>query len=388
MIGYPSKMKKVIKLPIIDQLSQNLKNSSQFIQVILGPRQVGKTTSILHFLEHEYKDPHLFVSADSVFNATSIWLRERWQEARQKRVLLVIDEIQKVENWSEVVKSLWDEDNRLKKPIRCVLLGSSSLELQRGLTESLTGRFQLINAYHWNFQESKEGYGLTFDEYLKFGGYPGSYPLIKDENWVSYLKNSIIETVIEKDILKNHTVKSPALFKQAFEMLISYPAQEVSYTKLLGQLQDKGNTELIKYYIKLYQGAFLIKALDKFSTNTIKTRSSSPKILPLCPAFFYSNILDDYSGAEKGRAFELIVGAQLVRTGFDLYYWREGQYEVDYVLKKGRKVWAVEVKSGKKKNAKGLDVFLEKFPSAKTVIITLENYHSFEKNPVHFIDDI
>jgi len=379
-------MKNFVRLNIIDKLSHNLKTSPQFIQVILGPRQVGKTTSILHYLEHEYKGPYVFVSSDSVFNASTLWLREKWQEARQKKALLVIDEIQKVENWSEVVKSLWDEDKRSKKLTPCVLLGSSSLELQRGLTESLTGRFQLITAYHWNFHESTEGYDLTFDQYLKFGGYPGSYPLIKDEVWLTYLKNSIIETVIEKDILKNHTVKSPALFKQAFEILISYPAQEVSYTKLLGQLQDKGNTELVKHYIKLYEGAFLIKALEKFSTNSIKTRSSSPKILPLCPAFFYSNILDEYSATEKGRVFELIVGAQLIRTGLDLYYWREGAHEVDYILKRGRKIWAVEVKSGKKKSAKGLDIFLAKFAQAKGIIITLENYLDFEKDPLNFLE--
>lgn len=381
-------MKKLIRLNIINALSLNLKASGQFIQVILGPRQVGKTTSILHFLENEYKGPYVFVSSDSIFNASSAWLREKWQEARQKKALLVIDEIQKVENWSEVVKSLWDEDRRNKWHLSCVLLGSSSLELQSGLTESLTGRFQLITAYHWNFHESKEGYGLTFDEYTKFGGYPGSYPLIKENSWISYLKNSIVETVIEKDILKNHTVKSPALFKQAFEILISYPAQEISYTKLLGQLQSKGNTELVKHYIKLYEGAFLIKALDKFSTNTIKVRSSSPKILPLCPAFFYSNILDEYSATEKGRVFELIVGAQLVRTELDLYYWREGAYEVDYILKKGRKVWAIEVKSGKKKTSKGLEIFLEKFPQAKSVIITFENYFDFEKDPIKFLEII
>lgn len=381
-------MKKIIKLNIINELAANLKASGQFIQVILGPRQIGKTTSILHFLENEYKGPYVFASSDSIFNASSLWLREKWQEARQKKALLVIDEIQKVENWSEVVKSLWDEDKRTKHPIACVLLGSSSLELQQGLTESLTGRFQLIAAYHWNFRESKEAYGLSFDEYIKFGGYPGSYPLIKDKSWVSYLKNSIIETVIEKDILKNHTVKSPALFKQAFEILITYPAQEISYTKLLGQLQAKGNVELIKHYIRLYEGAFLVRALEKFSTSTIKVRSSSPKILPLCPAFFYSNILDEYSATEKGRAFELIVGAQLVRTGLDLYYWREGIYEVDYILKKGRKIWAIEVKSGKKKNSKGIEIFLEKFPHAKSVIITFENYFDFEKDPIQFLENI
>ena len=381
-------MEKLVRLSIIHELSQNLQTSPGFIQVILGPRQVGKTTSILHFLEHEYRGEYFFRSADDVFHAGHEWLREQWQQARLKQALLVIDEIQKVENWAEAVKSLWDEDKRKKKPIRCVLLGSSSLELQRGLTESLTGRFQLIKAFHWNFHESQEGYGLSFAEFLKFGGYPGSYPLRHQENWASYLKTSILETVIEKDILKNHTVKSPSLFKQAFEILISYPAQEISYTKLLGQLQDKGNTDLIRHYIRLYEGAFLLKALEKYSAKALKVRSSSPKILPLCPAFFYSNILDDYSGTERGRALELVVGAQLVRTGCELYYWRDGQDEVDFVLQKGKMLWAIEVKSGRKKNGRGLEAFLGKFKNARAVVITLENYQEFEKEPLAFLQRI
>lgn len=366
----------------------NLKHSSQFIQVVLGPRQVGKTTSILDFLKTGFKGPSVYASADSVFNATSLWLKEKWQEARGNNALLVIDEIQKVENWSEIIKALWDENKRHPSPLKCVLLGSSSLDLHRGLTESLTGRFQLIPAFHWNFKESNEGYGLTFEEFMKFGGYPGAYPLRNTEAWYSYVKNSILETVIDKDILKYHTVKSPSLFKQAFEILIAYPAQEISYTKLLGQLQDKGNTDLIKHYIRLFEGAFLIKALEKFSTNAIKVRSSSPKILPLCPSLYFINVLDEYSAQERGRVFELIVGAQLVRMNLNLYYWREGNAEVDFVVKKGRRVWAIEVKSGVKKSAKGLDLFQKKFKGSKAVIITFENYLEFEKDPMAFLDKI
>jgi predicted AAA+ superfamily ATPase len=265
-------------------------------------------------------------------------------------------------------------------------LGSSSLEIQRGLTESLTGRFQLTKANHWNFLESSEAYALSFEEYLKFGGYPGSYSLMKDEeNWAQYVQNSIVSSVIEKDILLNHTVRSPALFKQAFEILISYPAQEISYTKILGQLQNKGNTDLIKHYIHLFEGAFLIRPLEKYAPKAVKVKSSSPKILPLCPAFYYISLLSKYSSEEKGRVFELIVGAQLHRTGLELYYWREGKEEVDYVVKQGKTIWVIEVKSGRKKNSKGLEAFITKNPSACSVIITQENYQEFEKSPLTFL---
>lgn len=380
-------MKSIIELPLIRELESALKSKNGLIQVILGPRQVGKTTSVLKLLYDKYKNKNHYVSADKIFNANSKWILEQWQEARRKKHLLVIDEIQKIENWAEVVKVLWDEDKRHGINIQCVLLGSSSLDIHKGLSESLTGRFQLIRAYHWNYHESQEGYKLSFNNFLKFGGYPASYQFINNPiKWGNYLKHSIIETVIEKDILQSSKINSPSLFKQAFEIILSYPAQEISYTKLLGQLQDKGNTDLIKYYLKLYEGAFLIKVLEKFSPNKIKTKSSSPKILPLAPALFFVNLLNEYDGKELGRVFELIVGSQLVRTGLELFYWREGDLEVDYILKLGKSIWAIEVKSShEQKSSKGLNAFKLKFPNAKLVIINMDNYLEFEKNPLSFL---
>jgi predicted AAA+ superfamily ATPase len=194
--------------------------------------------------------------------------------------------------------------------------------------------------------------------------------------------------VLEKDILQYNTVKSPALFKQAFEIIISYPAQEISYTKLLGQIQDKGNVELVKYYIQLYEGAFLIRALEKFSLKKIRTKSSSPKILPLAPCLYYLNILDNYSQAEQGHVFELLVGMQLNRTGHELFYWREGKFEVDYVLKKGKKIWAIEVKSGRKKNPAGITKFKDLYPQATTVFITQTEYARFETDPIKYLEEL
>ena len=379
-------MKSLINLSYINSLKDKIDQNNGFIQVLIGPRQVGKTTSVLELIKNHYASHSVYVSADQIFNSDSLWLTKVWNEAQSESKILFIDEIQKCENWSETIKKLFDETKRKKKKVQCVLLGSSSLEIQKGLTESLTGRFQLTRAYHWNLDESKRGYGLQFDDYLQFGGYPGSYIFKDSVEWADYVKNSIVNTVIEKDILQYQTVKSPSLFRQAFEILISYPAQEISYTKLLGQLQDRGNVEVIKNYINLYEGAFLIKALEKFSSKTVKTKSSSPKILPLAPCFYQLTILDRYRPDEKGRAFELIVGAQLVRTGCDLYYWREGRYEVDYVLKRGRNIWAIEVKSNDSKNQKGLNAFLSQYPSAKSVMISLENYAEFESDPLKFLE--
>jgi uncharacterized protein len=379
-------VKSTINLPFISKLDHNLKHYPDFLQVILGPRQVGKTTSILSYLK-TLKEIFHYESADKSTYRGAAWLVEVWQKATQKEAsLLVIDEVQKIENWSEVIKSLWDKEQRKEKKLKIVLLGSSSLDLHVGLSESLTGRFQLIKAHHWNYQESVEGYGLNFEEYLKFGGYPASYQMKHDlPNWKQYMQHSILETVIEKDILLNNKVKSPSLFKQAFDILISYPAAEISFTKLLGQLQDKGNVEIIKYYIRLYEGAFLIKTLEKFSTNKIKKRSSAPKIIPLCPAFIFLQDLGEYNAQTRGHVFECLVAQTLLRLDYELYYWREGSHEVDFILKFGKRIWAIEVKSGRRKNLSGLDSFLKKFPDAIPVVITPENYIEFEKSPQNFL---
>lgn len=379
-------MNGVINLSFINTLQARIEANTDLVQVILGPRQVGKTTTTLKLLEEHYQTKSIYVSADSVFNADHGWLRTNWQLALQEQKILVIDEIQKCFNWAASIKALYDETKRKKKRLTCILLGSSSLEIQKGLSESLTGRFQLIQIQHWNFAESKLGYGLSFDDFLHYGGYPGSYKLIETNDWYDYVKNSIISTVVEKDILQFNKVKNPALFRQAFELLISYPAQEISYTKLLGQLQDRGNVELIKHYISLYEGAYLIKTIEKYSPKPIKVKSSSPKIIPLAPALVLLPIRNTFSTEERGRAFEALVGAQLVRTGEDLFYWREGKYEVDFILKKGRRLWGIEVKSGRKKSLTGLDVFKRKFPDAQAVIITTDNYQTFELDPIHFLE--
>lgn len=379
-------MDGVINLSFINTLQARIEANTDLVQVILGPRQVGKTTTTLKLLEEHYQSKSIYVSADSVFNADHGWLRTNWQLALQEQKILVIDEIQKCFNWAESIKALYDETKRERKSLTCVLLGSSSLEIQKGLSESLTGRFQLIQIQHWNFAESTLGYGLSFDEFLHYGGYPGSYKLIGTNDWYDYVKNSIISTVVERDILQFNKVKNPALFRQAFELLISYPAQEISYTKLLGQLQDRGNVELIKHYISLYEGAYLIKTIEKYSPKPIKVKSSSPKIIPLAPALVLLPIRTPFSTEELGRAFEALVGAQLVRTGEDLFYWREGKYEVDFILKKGHRLWGIEVKSGRKKSLTGLDVFKRKFPDAQVVVITIDNYQTFERDPIHFLE--
>ena len=367
-----------MKRDFVFTLFQRVRESAQFIQVVLGPRQVGKTTGVLQLEEFVPKEAIIYGNADSVFSSREEWLKENWLKARLLRkqredTVLIVDEVQNVPQWSTVIKGLWDEDKKNKVLFHVILLGSSSLELHQGLSESLAGRFEQIYVPHWNFQETKKLYPqLTLDEYLDDGGYPVPFSLRDRERRDDYLKNSILEPVITKDILQNTTVKKPALFRQTFELACLHGAEVLSLNKFLGQLQEGGNVDLVKYYLSLYQQAFLLKTLEKFSTNRIQRKGSSPKLMPTAPAF-----LSLFGDSDKGRKFELVVGLHLIQKYRNVTYWREGNSEVDFVIRDKSKIIALEVKGGRKRDGKGLEVFRKKF-GAKTLMVTRENFESID----------
>jgi predicted AAA+ superfamily ATPase len=370
----------------VAQLEKRLNGAPPLIQVLVGPRQVGKTTGLRQLLART-SGHHHYANADDQLVSDRSWLLAQWQRALSggEGSLLVIDEVQKIPNWSETIKSLWDKQPRR---LRVVLLGSSSLQIQSGLSESLAGRFELTRIYHWTFNELRTAFGYDLERYLSYGGYPSAVAFEDDyDRWYAYLKDAIVEAVIGKDILQNRKVANPALFRQAFEILCSYPAQEISYTKLLGQLQDKGNTDLIKYYLELYGGGFLIYSLEKYSAKSWLTRSSSPKILPACPAL-YTMTAGPLALAEperRGRVFELAVGAELLQLPGELFYWREKTAEVDFVLRYQGRLHALEVKSGRKKSGKGLEAFMKRFPDASPVIVDPDNFVRLSADPKKFL---
>lgn len=373
----------------VSQLAQRLSAAQPFIQVLVGPRQVGKTTGVRQLLA-QWVGQHHYANADDVLMSDRSWLLEQWQQAllQGEGALLVIDEIQKVANWPETIKALWDaKPGRLK----VLLLGSSALQIQAGASESLAGRFEVLRVHHWTYAELKAAFGYDLQRYLAFGGYPGAVSLEHDpDRWYAYMKDAIVEAVIGKDILLSHRVTNPALFRQAFQILCAYPAQEISYTKLLGQLQDRGNTDLIKLYIALYGGSFLLHALQKYSPKAWLARSSSPKMLPACPALFsmVAGVNVSKNTEERGRAFELAVGAELVQQPGQLFYWRERQSEVDFVYQYRDALYAIEVKSGRKKSAKGLDAFVAQVPKALRVVVSPENFDQFSANPREFLHKV
>ena len=375
-------MGNMIKREFVVDLQKRLQEELNFIQVVLGPRQVGKTTG-LEQITKAWNKPFLMVSADEVSVPDQSWIDFQWKRARELKgeALLVIDEIQKINDWSAAVKYLFDQDRKQKR-LKVVLLGSASLSLQKGLSESLAGRYEVIVAHHWSLNECKEAFGWGLEEFLKFGGYPAASELIHDvPRWKKYIRDSIIEPVLIKDILGVTAVNKPALFRQTFDLIMNYPAQEVSLQKLLGQLQDRGNAHTIKHYLELFEGAFLIKTLQKYSGSEVKKRASSPKIFPLNMALIHAFKSPNEAMLDPdwyGRIVETAVGIRLSLLEGKLFYWRVGKLEVDFILEDGKKLYAIEVKSNRReKNHKGLLAFKKRYPQSRVILMNKEKAQHF-----------
>ena len=369
-------------------LSDRISEKRRFIQIITGTRQIGKTTLVEQLLQ-KVKIPSHYASAD-LTTASSVWINQQWEIARINlkssgggSFLLVFDEIQKIDNWSDAVKKEWDKDTREKRDIKVILLGSSTLLLEKGLSESLAGRFELIKLPHWSFTEMKEAFGFNAEEYVWFGGYPGAASLINDEKrWKDYILHSIIEATISKDILQLTNVQKPAVLKNLFELGCLYSGQILSYTKILGQIMEKGNTTTLAHYQMLLDQVWFLSGIQKYSKSKVAVRSSIPKWNVYNTSFM--SVKSDYSfeNAVKspdiwGRHVENAVGAYLLNEAriknLNIFYWREGNYEVDFIIRKNKKIIALEVKSGNLKLHKGLEEFNRKFKPYKSLLISSDS---------------
>ncbi len=361
--------------PQVAVLSRRLVEPRRFIQVVAGPRQVGKSTLVAQAVDG-LPIPVRSASADEPALRGPEWIATQWESARLEAApgggVLVIDEVQKAAGWSESVKRLWDEDTRAGRQLRVVLLGSAPLLVEQGLSESLAGRFEVIRVPHWSLAEMRAAFGTTLDEYVFFGGYPGAAPLIGDEaRWRRYVLDSLVETTISRDVLLLTRVDKPALLRRLFELGCRFSGRELSYTKMLGQLHDAGNTTTLAHYLELLAGAGLLTGLPKFSGNVVRRRGSSPKLQVLNAAL--ANAQADVSFATAradreawGRLVESAVGAHLANVaatgGPELSWWRDGNREVDFVLSAHGRLAAIEVKSGRAVASQpGLAAFADAF---------------------------
>lgn len=368
-----------------DELLNRLKEKRRFLQVLAGPRQVGKTTLARQVMQAT-KMPAHYASADEPSLRDRTWIEQQWDLARLKAkeskpgALLVLDEVQKVSDWSNVVKLLWDADTHAEVPLKVVLLGSAPLLIQSGLTESLAGRFELIPVPHWSFGEMHEAFGWNLEQYIFYGAYPGSAELIASpERWRRYVTDSLIETTISRDILLMTRVDKPALLRRLFHLGCAYSGQILSYQKMLGQLTDAGNTVTLAHYLDLLQGAGMVAGLSKYAHGIIRQRGSSPKLQVLNTALMTAQDSRTITEARRdgdywGRLVESSVGAHLLNTSFgsdiELTYWRERSQEVDFILRRGKTITAIEVKSGRRPEAlPGMEAFAKQFKPKRKLLV-------------------
>jgi predicted AAA+ superfamily ATPase len=376
--------KRAYRRPQAAVLAARLAEPRRFLQVVAGPRQVGKSTLVGQVTER-LDIPVRHASADEPTLRGAEWIAQQWDAARldareRTGALLVLDEVQKIPGWSETVKRLWDEDTRRRVALKVVLLGSAPLLIADGLTESLAGRFEMLRLPHWSFSEMREAFGWDLERYLVFGGYPGAAPLVGDPaRWSRYIADSLIETSIARDVLLLTRIDKPALLRRLFELACRYSGQVLSYTKMLGQLQDAGNSTTLAHYLELLAGAGMVCGLQKYAGDAARSRGSSPKLQVLNTALLTvaSGVTPDEALADRefrGRLLESAVGAHLANAAMlgecDIFYWRDRGREVDFVLRVGRRLIAIEVKSGRAPLAHpGSATFAEAFRVHRTLLV-------------------
>lgn len=372
--------------PQATTLARRLAEPRRFIQAVAGPRQVGKTTLVQQVLAASGRVAR-FASADEPTLRGPGWIAQQWNAARllaadagKSGAVLVLDEIQKIPGWSETVKRLWDEDTQARRPLRVVLLGSAPLLISRGLAESLAGRFEVLHLMHWSLAEMRDAFRWSLDQYVFYGGYPGAAPLIKEPaRWSRYIVDALIETTLARDVLLLSRVDKPALLRRLFELSCRYSGQILSYTKMLGQLQDAGNSTTLAHYLELLAAAGMITGLQKFAGQAVRSRGSSPKLQVFNTALMTAGsglTLAEAAGDPEtwGRLVESCVGAHLVNAAAagecELYYWRERNQEVDFVVKAGRRLVAIEVKSGRAPLAhSGIAAFAAAFKPQRSLLV-------------------
>lgn len=367
------------------ELKSRLLESRSKIQVISGPRQVGKSTMVKQVLQ-EIDIPYMLVSADNIDHTNTAWIGEMWATARARmrvtqtnEYLLVIDEVHKIDNWSEAVKKEWDDDTFKDLNMKVVILGSSRLLLKDGLTESLAGRYELIRMPHWSYSEMHEAFDLDIDQYIYYGGYPGGSMYIKDERrWHRYIKDSIVTPAIEKDVLRTKIIYKPALMKQLFELGCAYSGEELSLNKMIGQLQDAGNVTTLANYLTTLDESRLLRGLNKYASDNARKYNSVPKLMVYNTALFSAQSGVSFNKAFTtpklwGRWVESAVGAHLLNQAdeydYKLYYWREREDEVDFVIEFDKQCIAIEVKSGRRTTNNGLSLFSGQFHPIHSFVV-------------------
>jgi len=354
------------------------------LQLLVGPRQVGKTTLLLA-LEERYKSRAIYVSADTPEAGLPSWADGVWRRALDRTghdaAILLIDEIQYLPQWSHWLKARFDEVTRKKIPLHVVVTGSSSLKIGAGAKETMAGRFERLTLTHWGAADLTKFLGVSGDiapeRIVSHGGYPGAVTYWNDPaRWRTYLRDSVIEPAIGRDILQLEVVRKPALLRQLFALAVAHPAEILSLEKIAGSLAEKGALETLAHYMELLSDAFLVAGLQRYAGDEIRRRRSPPKLVVLNNALLAGSRASSPPGtqsnpSEWGRWLENACIAFAINAGQEAFYWREEPWEVDAVIRGSWGRWLLEVKSGDYGIAdlRGLAQAVAKFPDFQPIVI-------------------
>lgn len=385
MLAMKSAQTEQYMRPQAVELQTRLLEPRRFLQVLSGSRQVGKTTLVRQVAQRSGL-PYHYATADEPTLRDAVWVHQQWQTARllaaeadRDGAVLILDEIQKIADWSEVIKQLWDEDTLDRVPLQVVLLGSAPAMMSRGLGDSLAGRFELMPLPHWNLDEMREAFGWSLEQYLYYGAYPGGASLIdQPERWMRYIRDSLLEPVIARDVSLLSDIRKPALLRRVLELACVYSGQILSYTKMIGQLQDAGNTTTVAHYLDLLEKAGLVAGLQKYAGDGARRRASIPKLQVFNTALMTAHSDRTLAEAQEDRAFwgrlvESAVGSHLINSAMagdcKVNYWRERDREVDFVVTRGQRVAAIEVKSGAVGKLRGVQAFDDLYPGSRKLLV-------------------
>src|SRR5215472_10591846 len=329
------------------------------IQLLTGPRQVGKTTLLLE-IAAQFGDAAVYAAGDEPEAALPGFWERRWgdAEARARRgtAVLLLDEIHYLDDWARRLKGHWDHLRRMSIPVHIVATGSSALRVTAGSRESLAGRFERSTLSHWSASSLASVFQIPTDEaaslVVRFGSYPGAMALRNDfGRWAEYVKDAIIDPAIGRDVLALGTVRRPGRLRQVFAIATGCPAQIVSLQKLQGQLRDKGALETVAHYLALLQSAYLVSPLERFSQLTHRRRAAPPKLVSLNNALLSAMHPEGPPDPEReparfGLWLENACLAFAINHGQRVTYWREEPMEIDAVIEGSWGHWAIEIKTG------------------------------------------
>lgn len=346
------------------------------IQLLTGPRQVGKTTLLLE-LAGDLGDTAVYAAADGPEASLPGFWERLWQRVeegagRHGRAVLLLDEAHVLDDWAARLKGRWDRVRRTRLPVHVVATGSSALRLATASRESLAGRFERTTLGHWDARALSDVFGMdplaAAEEVVRYGAYPGALEYrgwrpsaraaaarhrAPDEGrWRAYVRDAILEPAIGRDLLALAQVRKPGLLRQVFGVCIASPAQVVSLQKIQGQLQDRGALETVAHYLALLEEAFLVAPLPKFAATAARQRASPPKLVTLSNALLAAGSAAPPSPTDGpadafGAWVENACLAHAWNAGQRVRYWREEPLEVDAVIDGDWGRWAVEVKTGR-----------------------------------------